>query len=284
MNPRPIAWSISDHAAERYCKRVDQRLAPSGAVILLRQLLPKSTLLPEPTLSGQQRWLLPSGDAVVVAKPDPKLRAHVAVTVLGPREMYDVDAVDDVVEAFQRATSPVSTPEPMPPAKVRVVDVAPKPTKVVGPEMVSREHLDAAHATLRAAYAREEKLRTAHANLSQAHNALKSKRDPDAAQLQRDLDEARRQLKTSGAAEKLREHAKRMEEDRDETRGMLRVAVAALRVHDTPIARAALAELERRGPGITGDAFCYPERFTKEERKAAKVAARAAAQAAEGAS
>lgn len=221
---------------------------------------------------------------MVVAKPDPKLRAHVAVTVLGPREMYDVDAVDDVVEAFQRATSPVSTPEPMPPAKVRVVDVAPKPTKVVGPEMVSREHLDAAHATLRAAYAREEKLRTAHANLSQAHNALKSKRDPDAAQLQRDLDEARRQLKTSGAAEKLREHAKRMEEDRDETRGMLRVAVAALRVHDTPIARAALAELERRGPGITGDAFCYPERFTKEERKAAKVAARAAAQAAEGAS
>ncbi len=277
MSPRPIAWSISDHAAERYCKRVDQRLAPSGAVILLRQLLPKSTLLPEPTLSGQQRWLLPSGDAVVVAKPDPKLRAHVAVTVLGPREMYDVVAVDDVVEAFQRATSPVSTPEPMPPAKVRVVDVAPKPERRAVPIAQNVEM------ALHAARERTDGLRLAYDQLLRAHEKLKCTRNPDADQLRAELASSRdevNQLKRNTPSAKLRRHVEHIEHQNGELVCMLRVAVVALRAHNTPEAHAAIAEIERVKAGITGDAFCYPGRFTREERIAATNAAERAAEGA----
>lgn len=237
---RPIAWSISDHAAERYVKRIEPRITVQGALIFLRAALPAATRLPEPTIAGQERWLLPDGNCVVVAKPDPKIKAHVAVTVLGPNEMYDVEAIDDVVEAFQRATSPVSAPVAMPPAKVRVVDIKVREAARTSPRD--------------AAVQRDENLRVNYQLLLVAHQRLKA------------------QIERGGMTDvlKMREHVARTEDEARCMKRMLRAAILALREGNCA---AGLAALEQERPGITGDHFCYPERFTKEERKAATLAA-----------
>lgn len=308
---RPIAWSITDHAALRYCQRIDQRLQPAGAMTLLRALLPQASLLPEPTFHGQQRWLLPDGNAVVVAKPDPKLGAHVAVTVLGPGEMYDVEAVGDVVEAFQRATATPSAPVPMPPAKVRVVEFRPaeKPKK----ETVSRAHFEQTERELASLREKFNGLQDVYNRLLAAHTDLKNRRDPavpmgddDRRRLQSMEDQLAHwkaralrvedqllrvatspvamtaaTLKSITAGDLVRARAALEHQERESklSRQLLRVAVIALRsaASESEAARAGLSALESARPGITGDHFCYPERFTKAERKAATVAAEQAA-------
>jgi hypothetical protein len=268
---RPIAWSISDHAVKRYQQRVDRRLAPAGVLTLLRGLLPLATLLPERTESGQQRWLLPDGGAVVIAKVDEATRAHIAVTVLGPDQLHDHDAVDDVLEAFQRATAARSAPEPTPPpSRPRVVEVssamyprgkttapviapAPAPPTTAGNEERASVKLD--------------NLRRTYQGLLAAHQRL--------------LDEIGRDLKV----ERLRGHADRMEADRELFRRLLRTAIVGLREVgvDHPGVAETLAGLEAQRPGITGDHFCYPERFDYPERRAATLAAEAAAASREAA-
>jgi hypothetical protein len=79
-------WVVTNHAAEKYRDRVDPSLGIAGAKRILLACLPAAELLPQPTFSGESRWLVPGGDAVVVCKPDPKLKARVAVTVLGLHE------------------------------------------------------------------------------------------------------------------------------------------------------------------------------------------------------
>ena len=265
---RPLAWSISDHAVKRYQQRVDRRLEPAGVLTLLRGLLPLATLLPERTESGQQRWLLPDGGAVVIAKVDEATRVHIAVTVLGPDQLHDDDAVDDVLEAFQRATAPRSAPEPTPPpSRPRVVEVSsamyPRgktPTPVIAPAPAPPTTVGA-EAEERASV-KLENLRRTYQRLLVAHQRL--------------IDESGRDPREAARA---RDHADRMHEDNQLFRRLLRTAIVGLReVGEThPGVAATLAALETERPGITGDHFCYPERFTKAERKTATEVAEDAA-------
>lgn len=101
-------WQVTERAAEAFRDRVDPSLSVHAAWRLLERCLPAAELLPQPTRRGQQRWRLPGAENVVaVCKPDPELRARVAVTVLGPNEYVDEEAItEDVLAAYQRATAP----------------------------------------------------------------------------------------------------------------------------------------------------------------------------------
>lgn len=70
-------------------------------------------------------------------------------------------------------------------------------------------------------------------------------------------------------AERAKAHAEATDRDRERLRRALRAAVIGLRELDG--AAAALAEIERVAPGMTSEQFCYPDRFTKEERRAAAI-------------
>jgi hypothetical protein len=309
-------WVVTNHAAEKYRDRVDPSLGIAGAKRILLACLPAAELLPQPTFSGQSRWLVPGGDAVVVCKPDPKLKARVAVTVLGLHEMYDVDAVPEVVEAFERVAheSPQTTAKPRRrhqpeiPEPVRELQIVsmPEPAKaplpvvrrvapaIYGPPIrPSAPRVDPWEQAYRALEKRHENLKRENAIVVLANQALKQRRDPDVEHLRQDVqiardlaalwkkraEDAERALRSpealAAAAEhsvkardldRARTHAARMERDRQAMREMVRVAVIGLRTGN--IAET-LAELERTERGITSDQFCYPDRFTKEERRVA---------------
>lgn len=71
-------------------------------------------------------------------------------------------------------------------------------------------------------------------------------------------------------AERARAHAEAAIRDNNRLRQALRVAVLGLRELDG--AAPALAAIERAAPGMTSEQFCFPERFTREERQAAALA------------
>lgn len=328
---RDWPWLVSDHAAERYRDRVDRSLTPFVAKRLIGALLRDAELLPTTTFLGQQRWLLPGKDAVVVCRPDPKMKARVAVTVLGPHEMYEQDAIEEVREAFERvapslspaprtATIKPSAPEPTPalpaPRQGLVVvrraspstSSAATPTgAAVPPEKPAAKavRFDPWEQAYRALEKRHEALK-AHLDRQQAAaSASAARRDPVIVMLRQQLQEnqeANRRWKerahaaeakllgattepvvegpapagslSTGRLQRAVAHAIHAEEEAQRWRRLMRVAVLALRSGDCA---AGLAALEAARPGITGDHFCYPERFTKAERKAATMAAEAAA-------
>lgn len=331
---RDWLWLVSDHAAERYRDRVDRSLTPIVAKRLIGALLRDAELLPTTTFLGQQRWLLPGKDAVVVCRPDPKMKARVAVTVLGPHEMYEQDAIEEVREAFERvapslsptpkpAVVETSAPEPMPappaPREGLVIVRRASPSTLSGAPRsepapsakpaAKAVRFDPWEQAYRALEKRHEALK-AHLDRQQAvASANAARRDPVIVMLRQQLQEnqeANRRWKerahaaeakllgamaepiveapalaTAGSvsAERLQRaaaHALHAEEEAQRWRRLMRVAVLALRSGDCA---AGLAALEAARPGITGDHFCYPERFTKAERKAATMAAEAAAAA-----
>lgn len=308
---RRFPWQVTVHAAEQYRDRVDKTMTVTAAWRLLERCLPAAELLPQPTSRGQARWLLPGGDAVVVCKPDPKIRARVAVTVLGPHEMCEPEAAAEVVEAFDRtrapvviAPRPVSVPREAPPV---VSPSAPRATpRPPAPRPTVKDHVPlSVHEDVKRTLGRELlRLQGAHASLLAQHAELRQRRDPDKEDLLRRLQSAEdraaaatRRAKdaedtlvraagdpdvlaevamksiTAGDLARARLHAENMDAIATRTKAMLRVAVVALR--DGDCARG-LRLLEAAQPGITGDHFCYPERFTKEERRAATMAAQQA--------
>lgn len=244
---RRFAWQVTLHAAEQYRDRVDKTMTVTAAWRLLERCLPAAELLPQPTNRGQARWLLPGGDAVVVCKPDPKIRARVAVTVLGPHEMCEPEAAAEVVEAFDR-TRTKAPPAPLPQPKPLAIAKVPAPAKKR--EMVSRAQLEDVERNLVATKDHVVRLQAVLAQTTEQHAE------------QRKADRADR-----------RAHALVMDQELTRTKNLLRVAVIALR--DGDCARG-LRLLEGAEPGITGDHFCYPERLTRQERRAATMAAREA--------
>lgn len=298
-----LTCHVTNHAADRYVQRIDRLMHPAGALTFLRSVLPVARLQDVRTNRGHERWLLPDGKAVVVARYDPKQQLHVAVTVLGPNELVEdeEEVVSDVVAAYRRATAANDAPrfkaptqDPPPPP----VAAAPPPPKPFVPartrlEVVAPAVMDDAHRTLQSQY---RTLSASHRDLLAAHTKLKAQRvaSPDAPQaqiasLERQVAEwkaralAAEQVpigERTGRVARAEAHAKHMEEQTSVARKRLRTAVVALRVvaEGRPDAAGeALASLEADDPGITSDYFCWPERFTKEEHQAAGAARRRAA-------
>lgn len=254
----PAGWIVTFHAAERYCARVDKSMTPLAAMIAMRELLPDATLQAEPTALGQQRWLLPGVDAVVVAKPDPRVGAHVAVTVLGPHEMYEVEAIPEVVAAYRRATTPRIVTKPVPVATKTTKAVAPKAVKSGSPTPLELEW-----------NAQLSNLRTKVANL-QSH--IDQTQGKVAEWKERALAAEKKAIESSKEmSTRQKRHIATVIAESVKRREMLRIAVTALRAAGNT---EALAALEAIDAGITSDHFCYPERFTNEEREAAGAARR----------
>jgi hypothetical protein len=152
----------------------------------------------------------------------------------------------------------------------------------------------------RALEKRHETSKLENARLVALNQALKQKHDPDVAALRSELAAAKNALEPwkqraltaetaarspealAAAAEKsvkaaslvrARAHAELVEAQNASLKSLLRIAVIGLRGAG---AAQTLETLEAADPGITNDCFCYPERFTHEERQAAKEAAKAA--------
>lgn len=280
-------WLPTRHAAEQYRARADPTMAIPAAWRILERCLPAAELLPEPTLAGQQRWLLPGGDAVVVCRPDPKIGRRVAVTVLGRNEMIDVEVVGEVVEAYQRIVKPDPPP---PPAVVKAAPPVPAAPKrrirhmPLAPPSAWEEHyraLEDKHYALSAEHMRHVELyvetkrrRAAEAvqlreQIAALSAQLREEKRRPAQPAPDDLAE-RRIAKANSETDRLRRHAERTDEHALKMKGALRAAVVGLRaaaergdagaVH----ALALVAEIDR---GFVADDFCYPDRFTRAERR-----------------
>jgi hypothetical protein len=280
---RRFPWKVTVHAAEKYRDRVDPTMTVTAAWRVLERCLPAAELLPQPTTRGQSRWLLPGGNAVAVCKPDPKIKARVVVTVLGPNEMFEPEAEDEVVEAYERIFAP---PPPLMPASKPLQK---QPASPPAPrEMVPIGLLADKERQLEAMTARYNNMRRARESLLADHVALKLKRlDVHAHHVaavesvkkevakwkERALlaeSNPQRALAAEAVAKRANAHAEKMESERESMRNMLRIAVRALRDGDCD---RGLAALEAARPGITGDHFCFPKRFTKAERRAVMCAA-----------
>jgi hypothetical protein len=265
-----------------------ERIAPTMTLPeASRQLfrdLPAAELLPQPTFSGQQRWLLPGGAAVAVCKPDPKLRRRIAVTVLGPDQMHDVDAVDEVLEAYQRVAAAV---EPQPSAPPSQGPDRPRKAKQLpnAASSVWEQHyllLERKHDALLAEHQRHLKLYADLKELRSAEGAtLRAQVEHLSAQLRDERkrgNAAEHAAKTVGdqlakaqrVAGETNEHARHLARDAAKKTIALRVAVIELRraaERGDEGALRALADVAGVDAGLVSDAFCYPERFTAEERR-----------------
>lgn len=230
-------WLITYHAAVRFAERVDRSLTPEDATRAIESLLPLATLLPERTLKNSERWALPGIEAVIVARLDPKIGARVAVTVLGPREMVEDGATKAVVAAYLRVKKFVEPP-PGPPEQ---------PVKQKGRKAKGSDELAI--------------LKEQHRNLMLAHRRLAAMTANEVSHITHELAKSRRSESIAREAEATANVAKKP------IIAALRVAVIALRGGECfDDALRAIAAID---PGFVSDAFCYPERFTKRERREA---------------
>lgn len=98
---------ITDHAAERYVKRVDRTLCTDEAKKLLAKLAPTAAPLREKTIMGQEQWRIehPFPCVLVVKRDRGSGAVPVVVTVFEafPNEVQDEDAIDDRMVALQAA-------------------------------------------------------------------------------------------------------------------------------------------------------------------------------------
>lgn len=103
---------ITQHAAERYVKRIDGSLSSREAMALLEQLAPTAAPLKKKTIMGQEQWKLEHPfPCVLVVKRDGGATPPVVVTVWDapPAEEDEQGEVDRIValQAFEtRAHKP----------------------------------------------------------------------------------------------------------------------------------------------------------------------------------
>lgn len=289
MNATPETWVVTNHAAKRYCERVDRRLRPEDAARILESALQGATFL-ELSSNEQQRWLLPSGKAIVIASPNTVDGARIAITVLGPDEMMvsEETAAQDVVDAFRRSKAAMLAAELPIALRIekqlhhsaaigKVTEPAPKP-----PGKAEKSSKQTAGAAEHIANLKNEIANLKNHAANMTANAAKWKALLLASQKRPFTEDDENSLKAwkerALTAEKKaieisreptprqKQHMVTMMTESTKRRDMLRVAVVALREAGNV---EALASLEAMSEGVTGDHFCYPERFTKEERKAA---------------
>jgi hypothetical protein len=81
---------ITQHAIDRYIRRIDPAAAPADARAILETLARGAARLKEKTANGQSMWR--SGDLVLVTKPD--RGENVCVTVLHASQCWDKEEND----------------------------------------------------------------------------------------------------------------------------------------------------------------------------------------------
>lgn len=128
-----IRWLVTNHAVDRYIGRVDRTALAGPTMTAMRAVIHKATRLQQNTRQGSERWLLALDGAdsppfVIVAKRDPQMRCHVAVTVLPMSELNEQsdDTMDEVLAAYRRANGDRSPEDDMNRAPVR--KLSPRPS------------------------------------------------------------------------------------------------------------------------------------------------------------
>ena len=268
-----MKWLVTTHAIERLMGRVDRTITTKQAEDALGTQLPVAVKLDKLTKHGQGYYQIQvfGKTVLVIGKHDAAIRRMVAVSVLRMDEVdTGEDATDEVLAAYERAQKAgglvpfVALSNGSMRAGAKVDDLQ---------RRIAALEAHVAVLQLETARAEEERERVAlERRLLEKHNAAAVRAATPTPVVHRTTVVVGETVRAK-KFERLTTHAAKMEREREAMRPLLRTAVRAL----TEIAEAdgnaltedALVEIHRTSPDFTLPTFLYPERFTREERRAA---------------
>lgn len=267
-----MKWLITTHAIERLMGRVDRTITTKQAEDALGTQLAVAVKLDKLTRHGQGYYQIQAfgKPVLVIGKHDAAIRRMVAVSVLRMDEVDEEDMTDEVVSAYQRAQKVgIATPA------MELSNGSMKAGAKVD-ELQRRIAALEAHVAvlqLEAARAEEDRERVAlERRLLEKHSAaaVRAATPPFPTPIVQRIvvGETMRAKKV----ERLTVHAEKMEREREEMRPLLRTAVRALteiaEADGNMLAEDALVAIREKSHDYVSLPFLYPERFTREERRA----------------
>lgn len=267
-----MKWLITTHAIERLMGRVDRTITTKQAEDALGTQLPVAVKLDKLTKHGQGYYQIQAfgRPVLVIGKYDAAIRRMVAVSVLRMDEVdTGEDATDEVLAAYERAQkagalSFVALSNGSMRAGAKVDDLQ---------RRIAALEAHVAVLQLETARAEEERERVAlERRLLEKHNAAAVRAATPTPVVHRTTVVVGETVRAK-KFERLTIHAAKMEREREAMRPLLRTAVRALteiaEADGNALAEDALVEIHRTSPDFTLPTFLYPERFTREERRAA---------------